>query len=189
MRKSAIETHPLRKDIEQCLREGMAASAVARTYDVDAQAVQRWWRKLQDKDKEQKAKLAEMSDFDRIVERLDTYTRIVEGLAKSEHGRGQYAAAGRLIEVGRKVTKDLAELKGLIKSPGITVGVQVNNGGQASPGAPANVPTAEAFKLALFKALRPFPEARDAVVAEFLKVQARHDGKPLLIEGNVDVDS
>jgi hypothetical protein len=116
------------------------------------------------------------SDVDRLIDRLDRLWNLLTTFLYQDDTPGTASKVTiQTIAEARKTVRTIAEIRGLLK-PAIQIGVGVNvNTGNGSDQAQRKTPGPDEVKAALFKVLRHHPEARDELVVEFARIQARYD--------------
>ncbi len=178
--RSIIARHPRRADIEKAIRAGVSVRAVAGQFDIDhLSAVARYRRGLLAGDEERRREAEGLSEVDRLARRLDG----LWDLLATHLGSLDPAATPRLdktalevVREARNCVREIANLRGLLR-PGVQIGigVTVNNPSGGGPAGEAGTVPPDEVKAALFRVMRRHPEARDELVEEFQRVQARHD--------------
>jgi len=182
MARSQIARHPQRAEIERDIRAGVSARAIAKAYGFRAfSTVASYARKLREQDAVREERRDNKSDVTKLVERLDMcwslLTNHIAGYDPATNQRLDKITLDVLREM-RAVIREVANVRGLLRSGGITIGVGVNVANtnvNAQPAAEGGVP-ADAIKHALFTVMRRHPQVRDELAEEFRRLQNRYDG-------------
>ncbi len=192
MARSQIEVHPKRAEIEKAIRAGVSSRSIAAQFGIRSfSSVAAYARKLRARDAERKAEQSGKGDVDRLVERLDMIWSLLTNHIRA-HDPAENPKLDRqtldVLKEMRATVREVANVKGLLKGPGINIGIGVNvNATTNVQSAERDGVPADEIKTALFRALRGHPEARDSVVHEFQRVQQRHDG--VVIDAEVVEDT
>ncbi len=184
MARSQIEKHPQRVEIEKAIRAGVSSRSIAGQFGIRSfSSVASYARKLRARDAERRAEQSAKGDVERLVERLDMCWSLLTSHISAHDPAANPTLNRQTLEVlkeMRAVCREVANVRGLMRGGGITIGVGV---GVNVANANVNTQTterggvpADETKRALFTVLRRHPAARDDLVAEFQRIQQRYDG-------------
>ena len=159
-RKSTIEGHPKLGEIQDALRNGVPATAVAERFGLSRSAVGRY--RAHNLDRPDPA--APQSDADHLMAQLRELYDQAASFLKRAGKSGNTKDALASIKEARATLALIAKAMGMLRdSAQVNVGVGVT--------VDVNCPPGDLVRGAIFRALDRYPEARQAVVAE-LKVLA-----------------
>jgi len=178
-RRSLVEQHPQRDEIDRDLRAGVPGLAVAaRSGFQSFSSVARYRRRLLARDEERRERDTNLTETDRLARRLDSLWSLLAGHLVNVNTAASPKLDKNTLEVikeARATVREIANVRGLLRPQvQIGVGVNVNTSNDNAQNGTNDVP-ADEVKAALFRGLRGHPEARDSVVAEFERLQRRYD--------------
>ena len=162
-RKCTICTHPQRDEIDRALVEGIPKRRIAADFKVSESALRRHERNHLPKRLVQAHAAKEAARADDLLARARAYEAKAVALLKQAEAEGDYNTALRGIREARAGLELLARMRGELESQ-----VRVNI---------LELPEWQIVREVIYQALRPYPEAREAVREGLLRVIKQMEGK------------
>ena len=163
-RKCSICQHPKRDEIDHAIVEGVPYRVIAHQFHVSKDAVYRHAKNHIPKQLAQAHAAAEATRADDLLERARAYEAKAVALLRKAEAQGDFNTALRGIREARQGLELLARMRGELEAQG---NIRVNI---------LELPELRIVLDVIYQALKPYPEAREAVRKGLIEAAEQMEG-------------